>query len=522
MTGLQSEAPVGCEANTAAPVAGRALDRAGRLLSPERAVRLWRLLPTIYLVVAAVAGSVFFVSQPPGQTPDAYSHFYRAGEVATGQLFGRRLSSTEAGGYVPSHMQVLENRLLPVTVDPRARIKWHTLAAIARTPMASPPSVVSNSNTAIYPPLFYVPQALGIDLALLTGSSVLFAYEAAVVLNGIAAVALSYLALRFSRAGRFWLFTVLCLPMTLAEYFSISQDALLISTSALAFGIVSGATRPAEREVPAGRTRPALSRYRWSILGSYAILTAVNLSRPVYLSLLLLPLAIPAPCTDGEQGGGRRRLGRFFKCRWLALAALGLSLAAIGTWTVLDGLFVYSVQPRPGVRPQAQLSLVLQHPLRDLAIASHTLAANGVYYLHSFEGLLAWASLTLPRWIYALLTVALVVALIVGDPLEPTFRRGWVPAVGRSVGAAAVVALGLASVEGAELLTWTPLGDIVVQGVQGRYFLPLAPYLALVLPYRPRLVRALQPAALALVPILMIPPVLASGAALIRSFYIGA
>ncbi len=499
------------------------MGHAARILSPESALGVWRLLPNLYLILAAVAGSIFLVCQPPGQTPDAYSHFYRAGELATGQLIGQRLSSISAGGHVPGHMQVLTDRLLPITVNPRARITWHDLAVIGHTAVSSRPAEVSNSNTAIYPPQFYVPQALGIDIALLFGRSVLFAYEAAVVLNGLAAVFISYLALRLARIGRFWLFTVLCLPMTLAEYFSISQDALLVAFSALVFGVLSSSMlqRPGDR--PSRGSASYRIRYNRWIAGSYVALTAVNMSRPVYLSLLALPLVIPPPCGSEPGPRSRSRIAEFVRCRSRALLALLISVAAIGVWTLLDGLYVYSVLPRPRVKPHAQLLLVLQHPLRDLTIAVRTLSANGVYYVHSFEGLLAWASLILPAWTYVLLTVALLLALVVGDPLEAgAGRTKLLPLAGRTLSVATVVVLGIAFVEGAELLTWTPLGSTVIQGVQGRYFLPLAPFVALLLPLRPRLIRAAQPVVFALMPLLLLPPVLASGVTLLRRYYIGA
>lgn len=491
-------------------------------MSPEAALRVWGQLPLLYLALATVAGSIFLVCQPPGQTPDAYSHFYRAGELATGQVVGQRLSRISAGGHVPGHMQVLTERLLPVTVNPRARITWHELGVIGHTPVPSRPAEVSNSNTAIYPPQFYVPQALGIDATLLFGGSVLFAYEAAVVLNGTAAVLISYMALRLARAGRFWLFTVLCLPMTMAEYFSISQDALLIAVSALAFGIVSYSMQARLRDQPVVDSAQYRIRYNWWIAGSYAALTAVNMSRPVYLSLLLLPLAIPPPAGSGPGVRFRSKAATFVRCRSRALLALAASVAIIGGWTLFDGIYVYSVLPRTGVQPHAQLLLVLQHPLRDVTIAIRTLSANGVYYLHSFEGLLAWAALTLPPWTYFVLTVALVLALLVGDPLSAgPGRTKMVHGAGRTLTAAAAVLIGVALVEGAELLTWTPLGRTVVQGVQGRYFLPLAPFLALVLPFRPRLVQRLQSVVFASMPLLLLPTLLASGFTLLRRYYIG-
>ena len=92
------------------------------------------------------------------------------------------------------------------------------------------------SNTAIHPPLAYLPQALGIFLAGHFTSSILVLFYVGRTFNFLAATALIFCAIRSAPVGK-WIFTVLALtPMVLFLTSSLSSDAL---TNAFSFLVVS-------------------------------------------------------------------------------------------------------------------------------------------------------------------------------------------------------------------------------------------------------------------------------------------
>jgi uncharacterized membrane protein len=78
-----------------------------------------------------------------------------------------------------------------------------------------------------------------------------------------------------------------------------------------------------------------------------------------------------------------------------------------------------------------------------------------------------------------------------------------------------------AAIFGIEYLTWTAPGSPVVEGVQGRYFLPLAAVFSLSIPGWPRLGRWIEPWAVAAVIVLMIvmPPAVIHS--LVIRYYLG-
>ena len=94
-------------------------------------------------------------------------------------------------------------------------------------------------NTANYPPIAYLPGAIGILIGKTYGLSVVETAYFARLINGMTSIAISTFALFLCRRGRYVLFTVLLLPMTISLFSSLSQDATLISSGALFAGLLS-------------------------------------------------------------------------------------------------------------------------------------------------------------------------------------------------------------------------------------------------------------------------------------------
>ncbi len=91
-------------------------------------------------------------------------------------------------------------------------------------------------------------------------------------------------------------------------------------------------------------------------------------------------------------------------------------------------------------------------------------------YFVSFVGQLGWLDTDLPHaYFYMAVTMLFIAGLAaaVGMPPERTSTRS------RFLIAGAIL-IGAAGVFGIQYLTWTVPGASIVEGVQGRYFLPLA------------------------------------------------
>jgi hypothetical protein len=106
---------------------------------------------------------------------------------------------------------------------------------------ASGPQELFASNTASYSPILYLPGALGLALGRATRASPYNSWIAARFFSAAAFVAIGVLALR--TAPRWWIFTVLCLPMTLALASSVNPDGLSLAVLALSLALLERGDR---------------------------------------------------------------------------------------------------------------------------------------------------------------------------------------------------------------------------------------------------------------------------------------
>ncbi len=126
----------------------------------------------------------------------------------------------------------------------------------------------------------------------------------------------------------------------------------------------------------------------------------------------------------------------------------------------------------------AQISVLLHHPLR-VALLPITTGGRDLSALRlQFMGVLGHLSIRLPHLLYTLWTTAILSAVARLATEAPTRPLGWFTPVAGLVailGSAELIFLSL-------YVTWTPVGMARIDGMQGRYFIPLLPMLLFVLP----------------------------------------
>jgi uncharacterized membrane protein len=384
---------------------------------------------------------------PPYDAPDERLHFVRAFLVSEGSLgiYGRALGSALP---VPRSLLWLHpgHRVGPLRHDPEKL--WSALA----TPLA-PRDRVRLEFVQPYPPLVYLPQAVGVALARALGGGVGALFYAARVFNLAGFAACAWLALRLLPRRR-WALLLLCLtPAAVSQAASLSPDAATNGVAFLLFALVVRAALGGER--PLGRGAAA------AILLACAALGWV---KPGYWPLAGLVLAIPSP---------RFRAARR---RWaFASGAFVATLVPALLWL----LVVRGADPpplRPNADPAAQLALVLGDPLGFAGVLLRTLWLQWIPWVAGTIGVLGQLDVALPLPLYALYPAALVAAAV-ADPADPpllTAGRRWL--------AAGLFAAALLLMLSMSYLAYSDVGSPIVLDFQGRYFLPLAPLGMLVLP----------------------------------------
>ena len=388
--------------------------------------------------------ALFYVCIVPAfNVADEPAHFLRAEQLTHGGMLGvSRWPS--AGGMVDTGLvellrqYQLEDSQFTHNVPEAWKVRWQRVTEYGHFP-----------NTIRYPPLLYLPQVLGVAASKVLDLPVLAGLYLARLFNVLAMLLASLWALRLCQRGHGLLWLTLLVPMATQEIASCAQDAPIIVGMVATAALVSRGS--------------SLSRRHYWILA--AILAVCIAGRPPlvgFLLLLLLPVF--------SRNIGWRRQG----------IATALALSTIIFWFVISMRAGDAVMI-PGVDVGQQLRGIMHSPLHFLQLAVDDLRTGYFGYSRGALGVLCWQIIWLPGFAYAAGFWALRLQSLV-VLTHKTSLRG----VDHLLVALAIAGCWLL-MEMATYLTWDPVGAAQITGMQGRYFTPLLPLLALLIPYAKQL-----------------------------------
>jgi uncharacterized membrane protein len=407
-------------------------------LGTENLLFVW-----LFIIYGFVAIPIFALLTPSYQVSDEIAHFLRADQVALGQWIGIRASPTQSGGIVDQSISDSFNLFSPIILHPERKVTASILNHASEIYWGNVKSFREFNNTAIYPPFYYVVTAWAIRLGKWTNMSVVRTLKVARLMNGAAAILLGAVALVLAGSAAPWFFALLTLPMTLSEMASASQDALLIPMAAVAAALFIRLLREGFYD-----------RIGFGVF--CALLGLIAMGRITYITLALLPLALSRYSLTA----------RLLGCA--VVTASGLAWAWIASRLVLVPFGL------AGANAPEQIRRLLAHPSLIFPLIRNTMRYQWDLYIESFVGKLGWLDLKLP-WSYIVLAVCDLAVAALACVTTAAGRR-------RTIFYRIIVLIALitsiAALFAVLYVSWTPVGNFIVDGIQGRYFIPLAFFLA--------------------------------------------
>lgn len=389
-------------------------------------------------MVALAIGVAYLAVTPPFQVPDENAHYWRAIAIANGHLMPPRQRPAVMlvpRGYVGFLWHMLNFR-------PGQR-GWSENFEQARQHIPLDRADKRRVDyPAFYSPVPYMPQAVVVAVAQRANAKPVLVFYLGRTANLLVAVLVIALAIHLVPRASLLIAAVSLLPMALFLFGSWSADAITI---ALAILVAALWFRSIEsREMVTVRETVAIT-----IAG-----LALALCKPVYFLLGLTAFAVP-----GSRFRSRGHRAGF------AGAAVGATVAGTLVAAGYARSGFYNIRADLPVDPSAQLRCMASDPIRFLGVLLGDLIANGRVYIEGVIGRLGWNDLKLPAWLIVLeLLVVLIVALSGAMELGPARR---IVAIG--IAAATVVVI-LVS----QYLVWSIICGDKLEGVQGRYFVPIA------------------------------------------------
>ncbi|MCC6461642.1 MAG: DUF2142 domain-containing protein [Saprospiraceae bacterium] len=400
-----------------------------------------------FLFTALWFGLLLVVLTPPFQSPDEYNHFFRACQVSEGQWRPECPAANRLGGTLPAALDTLKTIFLPLKGRYEARVAAMDMKqALAVQASASSRVFLDFPNTAIYAPVAYLPQALGIGIARLLTDRVLLWLYAARLFNLMFWLSLVGLAIRSIPFYQWVLAGLALLPASLAIAASCNADVL---SNGLAFWVIAVCCRP------------LAETSGWAAV----LVLALN-------KLVLAPFALLLRFRQAENWKSALRRALLPAALALATAAAWGSLA--NDWFIPYDRYDIAVRDQqtlnPGVDPGGQLAYVLGHPMAFArTVLGSALRAFPSMCAH-VVGKFGWEKNYLPAWLIGALWLALLA--LVGTSENPLsgLQRSWV--VGICLLSLILWALTMYAL-------WCPVGAPALDNWQGRYFVPLLPLVAM-------------------------------------------
>lgn len=407
---------------------------------------LWKVSEKMVMSGLLVAfGAIYCWLCPPGMAPDEDHHFCRAFEISCGEWTSQHIGEDgEGGNYLPAAVRSFR--------DPAAEIDWDDIAEMRY------------GNTSLYSPVSYLPQAIGIRIARLCTDNVAMIFYGGKLGSLLAGLLLCLWAIQSMPFGRRILFLIMLFPMTLQEMVSMSPDGFTIALS-LAFVAKILQLRCQEG---------TLGKKDWAAVAMLGMLLA--LCKVVYVALLFLTLLLP-----GSKMGEKKKARAF---QWgIPMAGLAINLA----WLKISA--GYLVEFRPGVSSGDQVRFILLHFKDYVTAVIRTVCAWFTDWVENMIGSQMGAlniEISHIVWL-AFLLLFLYEIYSCNDAIIPERRLDCHKDAVVSVRRLDCLVLGGVFLGGAALICtsiyvqWNAVASLMVEGIQGRYFTPLLPCLALLM-----------------------------------------
>jgi uncharacterized membrane protein len=413
-----------------------------------------------FLILASTLGLVFILLTPPFQVPDEPNHFYRAFQVAEGGIRSTK-KDQRVGGYLPSSLKKFVepyHRLIAGEKFTRDTILKYS-AGIRLNEKER--AFIDFNNTALYSPVCYLPQAIGIWLFKPFDPPVIVLFYAARVFALAFWIALIFFAIRILPVCKWGLFLFCLLPTSLSINSSVSADCV---TNAVSFLFIALMLQQYFSMTPVST---------WKLIVIIFLALILPLTKSPYAPLVLLFLIIKPS-----------KFGSPKKAALVYILFFLVPVISFLLWEpVMSELLLTYKEYNPAYRDHvalvssadfhSQLDILKNDPGFFFQMLRHSIEQVPFYHVPGLVASFGWGDLILPAWF----TYGAYIVLLLITVTDST--TGLVFTWRSRIFMVFIVLITLSAVFTSQFLTWTAIGANRVNFIQGRYLTPFYPLVLL-------------------------------------------
>lgn len=399
----------------------------------------------VFLMTALPAGILFAFVIPIYRAPDEVVHFMRSLGIAKGVLV------LPADGAV-----MLPENIVPSYLDPPfgEYFSLYSLLRVGGEKLSGTLVPWKIPNAALYNPLVYVFSALGSGIAGIFSDDLYVIFLAGRLANVFGCTLMIWLAVKLIPDGKALLCLVSLMPINLQERASVSADAVTYAAAVLLTAYVLY-MRYGDKKMD-----------RRHIIYMYGLLLLTGACKVVYFAMALCILLIPKEKFSSSRSAAFHRIFGIVLTTAFALA-----------WIALANRYLADTQG--GGNSAEKVIYALTHPFWYIKLMAATCA----------ERLPGWGlQMTAPPFGYFDIPVSVLFGALLALMLAGWTAGLWIVRIKKGLkrDAAASAVMILASFAVTMLIfaslyvQWTtgePPEIYLIDGIQGRYFLPFLPAL---------------------------------------------
>jgi uncharacterized membrane protein len=391
----------------------------------------------MFIALALIFGLIMTFFNPPFNVNDENWHFYKSYDVSQGHL-------------IPESILSSAQETIGTPYWPEGPIYFNAdkiIYCLNQPFNFKQTSKLDISNIAIYPPTPYLASAFILFLGRLFNSSPLFLMYMGRLINLLIYIIIVYFAIKIIPIQKYVLLLVALMPRTILAASSLSADSFNIAISLLTISFILNLVL----------IKPKIIKKDLFI--SISLILVLSLSKQIYALISLLFLIIP-----------KEKFKNPIRKTISFLTIIIPSLVTLITW---NSLFKNLYGTRIALSSQQDnLILFLQDPSNFLFLLMKTLTSLKMLDFYMGTLILAGGSQTINFLFYSYITILVIVAVIATSKYKLSFKTKFVPL--------SIFLTIFLIVFFFEFITFTYPNSKFIEGVQGRYFIPVLPLFFLI------------------------------------------
>ncbi len=390
----------------------------------------------IFVFLYLTMGIIYMAINPLYAIPDEPAHFMRIygisegsfitesqdGDIGTGSVLPENLLAGNKFGNMKI-MDIVKGKDIELSQEKVYKDYW---------------------NTALYSPFTYIVQVFGVMIGKLFSSKIFFIAYCGRFMAWLAAGCILFFAIRYIPFGKNTLIAVSLLPMNMHESISLAGDTFTFAVAVAFFSFVLYLRYTY-------KSRMGMKQY----VLLYILLFFLASCKIVYVPLCMLAFLIPV-----ERFGNRQNYWKH------VLLSVFEVLLTSGIWM---GISMRILNGQSDGKSAEQIQYILHDPLAYIETIVNTTISNGEVLIKTMIGSsLGWLSITVNTGIIVMVVSNLIYMCVRETGIWQDEQKKW-PRIWTMGSVVCVIIVMYTSL----YVQWTDLKKHIIDGLQGRYFLPL-------------------------------------------------